>query len=304
MKLGKTLARAGLVVTVFVLAGCATDGPPRASRTPTTAAVPTVPRVAEPPPGNPAVWPPDAPAIYAQSAIMIDAATGKTLYQKNADVRRPVASTQKLLTALIVAERDPLDGLVVIHPEDTRVEPTKLGLKAGEAYLRRDLLGAMIVKSANDAAAALGRAHSGSEAAFAQEMTRYAHGIGAYNSRFANAHGLPANQYSTARDMARIAFRAYRNPIIRRMAAQQHWTFQHANGRVSVLESTNKLLKRSPIYNGLKTGYTAASGRCLVTSATANGRHVILVQLGSKTQYIFDDADRLCQWALRPAWPF
>jgi D-alanyl-D-alanine carboxypeptidase (penicillin-binding protein 5/6) len=108
---------------------------------------------------------------------------------------------------------------------------------------------------------------------------------------------LPAPQFSTARDIARIAFHAYRDPTLRRMMQTQLYYFRHNNGRVTRLEATNKLLKRSAAYNGMKTGYTDAAGRCFVSSGRLNGREVILVQLGSKTRYIFDDAERIMRWS-------
>ena len=248
------------------------------------------------------VWPASAPDLQAQSAILIDAATGEVIFQKNADIQRPVASTQKLLTALLVANRGNLDSMVTIKPEDTRVEPTKLGLRAGERYTRRSLLEAIMVKSCNDACTALARDHSGSDAAFAQEMNHAAWTLGARDSRFANSHGLPASQYSTARNMARIAYTAYRNPVLRSYMQERQVTFRHNNGRITILEATNKLLKRSTAFNGMKTGYTNAAGRCLVSSGRLNGREVILVQLGSKTQHIFNDAERLMAWSSRPTY--
>jgi D-alanyl-D-alanine carboxypeptidase (penicillin-binding protein 5/6) len=248
-------------------------------------------------PSDAPLWPANAPSIYAQSAIMIDARSGEVLFQKNADARRVPASTQKLLSALLVTRRGSLDAPVTIMPEDTRVEPTRLGLRPGERYSRRELLQSLMVKSSNDACAALARDHSGSESAFVESMNRAAWSLGARSSYFVNSHGLPAPQFSTARDIARIAFHAYRDPTLRRMMQTQLYYFRHNNGRVTRLEATNKLLKRSAAYNGMKTGYTDAAGRCFVSSGRLNGREVILVQLGSKTRYIFDDAERIMRWS-------
>ncbi|MGC1481802.1 MAG: D-alanyl-D-alanine carboxypeptidase [Chthoniobacterales bacterium] len=242
------------------------------------------------------VAPADAPSIYADSAILIDASTGRTVWAKNADQRRQVASTQKLLTGLMVAERGNLDGQVTVQPADTRAEPTKLYVKAGETYARRPLLTTLMVKSCNDVADLLARDHSGSPAAFAQAMNRRAASLGATSSYFVNPHGLPGSQYSTARDVGRIAFAAYRNSDLRSMMRLPSYTFRYQDGRTKTLEATNKLLKTSSMYNGMKTGYTVAAGRCLVTSASFGGRSLILVQLGSKTSYIFDDADRMMRW--------
>ena len=280
-----------LLLPVLLLAGCAA---PREVRRATPAPAP----VAAAPSQTP-VWPAHAPALYAESAVMIDARTGEVLFQKNADARRVPASTQKLLTALLITRRGNLDAPVTIMPEDTRVEPTKLGLRPGERYTRRALLGSIMVKSSNDACAALARDHSGSEAAFVENMNRAAWSLGARNSSFLNSHGLPPEQYSTARDIARIAFAAYRDPVLRRMMEQRIVYFRHNTGRVTRLEATNKLLERSGAFNGMKTGYTFAAGRCLVSSGRLNGREVILVQLGSRTKHIFDDAERVMAWSGR-----
>jgi D-alanyl-D-alanine carboxypeptidase (penicillin-binding protein 5/6) len=280
-----------LLLAVLFLAGCSS---PREVRR----ASPAPPPVAAAPSPEP-VWPGNAPPLYAESAIMIDARTGEVLFQKNADMRRVPASTQKLLTALLVTRRGNLDEPVTIMPEDTRVEPTKLGLRPGERYARRALLESIMVKSSNDACAALARDHSGTEAAFVQNMNRAAWSLGARSSYFANSHGLPAEQYSTARDISRIAFLAYRDPVLRRMMQQRVVYFRHNTGRVTRLEATNKLLERSGAFNGMKTGYTFAAGRCLVSSGRLNGREVILVQLGSRTKHIFDDAERIMAWSGR-----
>ena len=282
-----------LCVATLLLTGCALDEPtapqrPTASTTTVTEVAPQAPR---------SIWPSDAPPILAASAILIDARTGRTLYQKNADQPRQVASTQKLLTALIVAEQDPLDEQVSIAREDTVVEPTKLGLRIGESYSRRQLMRAMMVKSANDCAAALARSHSGSTGAFAVEMDRLASRCGATSSHFVNPHGLPARQYSTARDMARVAFRAYRNPDLREAMAMRSYCFHYANGKLCFLDPTNRLLLRSPFFNGMKTGYTESAGKCLISSYSKGGRELILVQLGSHAPRIFDDAQRMVAWA-------
>lgn len=279
--------------TLILLSGCAFED---AQRPPAPVAAVSHPVVVAPQAG-PAVWPAGAPEILASSAILIDARTGATLYQKNADQPRQVASTQKLVTALIVAEQDPLEAPVRIAREDTTVQPTKLGLRTGENYRRRDLLRAMLVKSANDCAAALARAHSGSTALFAREMDGLAARCGATCSHFVNPHGLPASQHSTARDMARIAFRAYRNPDLREAMAMRSYCFHYANGRLCFLDPTNRLLLRSPFFNGMKTGYTESAGKCLISSYSRGGRELILVQLGSHAPRIFDDAQRMVAWA-------
>ncbi len=245
------------------------------------------------------VYPATAPFTIASSAMMIDAKAGLVLFFKHPDIQRPVASTQKLLTALLVAEHGGLDSSVRVTPEDCAVEPTKLGFRPGEIYTKRQLLAAMLVHSCNDVALCLARNDAGSVAAFARLMNAKAAQLGAENSNFVNPNGLPRpGQFSTARDMARIAFAAYHNSTLREFMRLPGLTFTYSSGRSRFLEPTNRLVTRSPIFTGMKTGYTETSGRCLVSSASAGGRDIILVQLGGTHHMLFDDAQRLLLWGL------
>ncbi len=241
---------------------------------------------------------PQPPAIAAKSAIILDPRSGRVLYDKGAEIPRQAASMQKLLTALLVAEAGRLGDPVTVGWEDTLVEPSKLGLRAGETYRRDQLLQALLVKSANDAAVTLARGHSGSVAAFAQEMNAKARSLGATNSYFVNPNGLPApGQHSTARDIARIARYAYFNSTLRQIVGTRNCFFQYANGRVRELRNTNKILGVNPYCNGMKTGFTNGAGHCLCASGTYNGQHVILVLMGSRPP-VWRDADALLNWAL------
>ncbi len=248
---------------------------------------------------SPAFVAPTAPSIRAASYILCNADTGEVLAARNADEQRHVASTQKILTALIVVEEGDLDRNVRISASDVAVEPSKMGVKPGEVYTRRQLLYGFLVKSSNDIANALARDNAGSIGAFAQKMTARARQAGAYNSVFRNPHGLTASgQYSSARDMARIAAVAYRNPVIRDAVRRRYYGFRFNSGRVVSLENTNDLLGMMPECDGMKTGYTNPAGRCLISTAHRGGRDVILVQLGTKTKYIWDDGALLMRWGL------
>ena len=239
------------------------------------------------------------PVISAQSAIVVDPRNGKILFTKQADVPRPPASTQKLLTALIVAESGQLDQVVRIAESDTRVEPTKLYISAGETYTRRELLRAMLVKSCNDVAVALARDNAGSVSAFANRMNRKAAQLGMSRSHFVNPNGLPAQgQVSTARDLARLALAAYYNPVIRSAVATRSLVFRFSDGRSKTLTNTNKVLGRFAYCNGMKTGYTRASGFCLISSASNQRREVVAVVLGSSKATIWTDSQALLEWAL------
>lgn len=290
-------AWAGLGIFSAGLSSCVADQPNRSARTVVPARAPA--------PGLAPVRRPEArpakqvPWIYAESAIVIDANNGRTLFAKNADTRRAVASTQKLMTALLTIERGGLDQQITVAASDTWAEPSKLYLKAGHRYTRRQILGPMLVKSGNDAARLLARTHSGSEAAFGRSMTARARQLGMEDTRFVNASGLTAGgQFSTARDMGRLALKAYASSAIRHYSRLQQIAFRYADGRTTSFKATNKLLSQSPYCNGLKTGYTRAAGRCLVASGSYRGRNVVIVVLGSNSKYIWSDSRSLLHWAL------
>lgn len=246
----------------------------------------TIPRVPPPP-------------IVAESAIVVDYQSGRVLYAKNADVPRAVASTQKIITALCVIDAGNIDKQVVIAASDGDCEPTKIGIKAGETYTRRDLLKALIVKSGNDLGRALARDVAGSQEAFADVMNQKCASLGMRNSHFKNPHGLTEpGQYSTARDMAIAARTAYRSAMMRSFASTKSYPFRYSDGRTRLLENTNKVLKTLPYCDGMKTGTTNASGRCLVSTGTLNGRSVVVVVLKSNTPNIWSDSSKLLRWAL------
>lgn len=248
----------------------------------------------------PSQYTPDGiPKTTAASVIVVDANSGQILYEKNADAVRAAASTQKLLTALIVAEGGFLDQTVTVQPTDTICDPVKLNIKAGDTYQRIDLLRALLVKSPNDVARCLARDHSGSVAAFADAMNRRAQQLGAVHSHFVNPNGLPVpGQYSSARDLSIIARAAYANPTIRSIVCLPQLEFRYANGRTRELENTNKLLRRLPYCNGMKTGYTDAAGKCLIASGTRPGKDVIVVVLGDSSSHVWRDASALLSWGL------
>jgi serine-type D-Ala-D-Ala carboxypeptidase (penicillin-binding protein 5/6) len=239
------------------------------------------------------------PATGARSVIMIEARSGQTLYEKNPDEIRPAASTQKLLTALIVAESGFLDRPVTVEPIDTLAEPVKLNIKPGDTYERIDLLRALLVKSPNDVARCLARDNAGSIEAFAERMNQRARQLGAIHSHFVNPNGLPVpGQYSSARDLSLIARAAYANITIRSIVCLPQIVFRYANGRTRELENTNKVLKRLPYCNGMKTGYTEAAGHCLICSGSRPGRDIIVVVLGDSKSGVWRDASALLAWGL------
>jgi D-alanyl-D-alanine carboxypeptidase (penicillin-binding protein 5/6) len=239
------------------------------------------------------------PEISAKSAILVDANTGKVLFSKNDDAQRPVASTQKLLTALIVAEAGDLDKRVEIEATDTNCEPTKIYVKPGQSYTRLQLLNALLVKSGNDVARTLARDNAGSVSAFADKMTQRVRNLGGTSSNFENPNGLPAKgQYSTARDMARVARMAYRNPTLREIMRTRYYNFRFSSGNVVPLRNTNRVLRTYSFCNGMKTGYTDLAGHCLISSGSYNGRDVIAVMLGCTKARIADESAKLLAYGL------
>lgn len=265
----------------ILLVGCGSSPTPPPSRPTPPAALPPAPPVAN-------------TSIRAESYVVIETITGKILAEKNARSPRAVASTQKLLTALCVLRAGPLADPVTVQTADTQVEPSKIYISAGENYTRRELVKALLVKSGNDVAKTLARDVSGSEAAFVDYMNRTATSIGMKNSLFKNPHGLTeSGQYSTALDLATLAREVTKIPFFRECIRTKQYTFTFPDGRSKTLTNTNKVLKRLPYCTGMKTGYTQASGRCLVSSGVLNGKAIIVVALGSTSAEIWNDSEKL-----------
>ena len=240
-----------------------------------------------------------APKIFGKSAIVIEAKTGSTLYSKYADQKRAVASTQKLMTALLSLEKGHMNESVRVASTDTNVEPSKIYIQAGQLYRKSDLIAALLVRSGNDVARCLARHHSGSQKLFSYAMNQKAKSLGMHNSNFLNPHGLTeSGQYSTARDMAKLARVAYFHRTIRSITSLKKLPFRFANGKRKTFNNTNKLLSKSSYCNGLKTGYTRASGNCLISSGKNGSREVIVVVLGSNSGNIWKDSEKLMHWAL------
>jgi D-alanyl-D-alanine carboxypeptidase (penicillin-binding protein 5/6) len=242
---------------------------------------------------------PPPPAVHGQYAAVLDGATMQFYHKKQAEIRVPVASTQKLVTALVICQDGDLDGLAEIPEEVLEVEPTLVGVKPGEKYPRRQLLTALLVKSGNDIAAALAIDNAGGIEAFAQKMNSHARAIGMTDSHFVNPHGLPAEgQYSTARDIAIAAFEAYQVPEIREMVSKRSFDFAFNDGRILTISNTNRVLDDLEGCNGMKTGFTYAAGNCLVCSASVDGRDRISVVLKSARPQVQEDSKALLSWAL------
>jgi len=236
------------------------------------------------------------PALEAKSAVLMDAATGVMLYGKSPHQQRPVASTTKIMTALVALESCPPDEWVTVSENAPRVEPSILDLKPGERVRMKDLLTALLLKSANDAAVAIAEHVGGSVEAFADTMNARARELGAGNTHFVNPHGLhEPDHFSSAYDLALITREALKHDLFRelvgRKAAEVFRPYTVGEERV---RNHNKLLWRSDYVDGVKTGYVAAAGPCVVASATRNGWQLVAVVLDSPDRY--GDALALLDW--------
>ena len=214
-------------------------------------------------------------AVSAQKAILMDAETGRTLFEKNADSRSLIASTTKIMTALVVCEQCNVLDRMRIPKEAVGIEGSSMYLKEGEVLTVQELLYGLMLHSGNDAAVALAIYCGGTVEGFAQLMNDKAHRLGLTGTHFENPNGLDSpGHYSTARDLAVLTAYAMKNPIFRQ-------TVSTKTVRVGerTLTNHNKLLWRVEGADGVKTGYTKAAGRILVSSAVRDGRRLVAVTI-------------------------
>ncbi|HEX3015593.1 MAG TPA: D-alanyl-D-alanine carboxypeptidase family protein [Desulfobacteria bacterium] len=242
------------------------------------------------------------PTVDAQAAILIDAQSGLTLYAHNADERLPIASITKIMTAILALEKGNLDAQVTVGKavlDRKHVYGTMLYLVPGEKLTLRDLLYALLMNSDNDAAAAIAEYIGGSEQAFVDEMNAKAKELGATDTHFVNPHGLSEpGHYSSAHDMALFARYAMQIPQFAQIVKtkEKQITRSNPNGP-HTLHNIDQLLWLYKDADGVKTGYTAQAGPCIVASATRNGRRQIAVILKAKTGRIsYKDAANLLDY--------
>lgn len=219
-----------------------------------------------------------APSLSAASAVLMDAESGRILYEKDAHTKRSIASTTKLMTALVVMDwcMD-LSESVEILEEDTRTEGSSMYLHAGEQVTVEELLYGLLLQSGNDAALALARHFGGSVAAFADLMNEKAVSLGMEESYFCNPNGLESEgHYSTAADMAKLGAACMENETIAKIVATPSITIGDRS-----FQNHNKLLRLYEGCVGMKTGYTEAAGRTLVSAARRDGQLLICVTLNA-----------------------
>ena len=221
--------------------------------------------------------PVNAQAVSAEKAILLDGTTGRILYEKNIDEQSLIASTTKIMTALIVCEQCNVLDRVRIPKEAVGIEGSSMYLQEGEVLTIQELLYGLMLHSGNDAAVALAIYCGGTVEGFVELMNDKAHTLGLSGTHFANPNGLDApGHYATARDLAELSAYAMENPIFYQTVSTKSMKIGQR-----YLTNHNKLLWRVEGADGVKTGYTRAAGRILVSSATRNERRLICVTINA-----------------------
>ena len=221
------------------------------------------------------------PSIRARAGILIELSTGAVLFEKHPDQPRPIASLTKIMTALLVLERDPhLSGTVPISPRAARQDPIDVGLAMGKRVKVRDLMYGLLLRSGNDAAVALAEYVSGSVPRFIHLMNARARELGLEHTRFATPNGLSDKGYSTAREVAILARAALQDERFAELVRTKRYTIHSRAVTVRRLRNLNGLLTSFPGTFGVKTGYTHAAGECVAAAARRGGEELLAVVLG------------------------
>ncbi len=226
-----------------------------------------------------------AESTASQAAVVMDASTGEILYGRNPSHLLPPASTAKLMTAIVVMEKANLSDIVTISQKASQAHPVKAGFRKGDKVTIEGLLYAALVKSANDAAVALAEAAAGTEECFVSLMNQKAASIGAVNTKFINATGLPGpGQYITAVDLSVLLKAAMSHPRLREILATPAAEVSTEKGKAIFLRNTDKLLWSDDEIIAGKTGYTYTAKHCLVFAAERNRKTIIVSLLGSPSR--------------------
>jgi serine-type D-Ala-D-Ala carboxypeptidase (penicillin-binding protein 5/6) len=235
------------------------------------------------------------PVLSAPSGALVELETGRVLYVTRGTTRRPIASTTKIMTALLVLRSVDMRDVVPVSSLAAAQGGASLGLEAGERIRVRDLLYALMLQSANDAAVALAEHVAGSTDAFVGLMNRRARAMGLDDTRFRSPNGLDDRGYSTALDLAQITVQALRDPILARIARTKFYRVPSPDGATRRLQNRNALLWLYPGAFGVKSGFTSAAGSCLVAAAERSELRLVSVVLGAPAE-AFSDAATLLDW--------
>ena len=236
-------------------------------------------------------------AISAQSAVVIDADSGRVLYEHNKDQKRGMASTTKIMTAICALEYGDMQKMVTVSPTASGVEGSSMYLAENEKISMSDLVSGLMLVSGNDAATAIADSVSDSLEDFATLMNKKAFDLGCYNTNFTNPHGLSdENHYTTAHDLAKITAYAMKNKVFCEIVSTKKKTLPKTEGGYQrTLINHNKLLSMYEGCIGVKTGFTKATGRCLVSAVEKNNMRLICVTLNAPDDWsdhklLFDKA--------------
>jgi D-alanyl-D-alanine carboxypeptidase (penicillin-binding protein 5/6) len=242
---------------------------------------------------------PTGPEVSAQAAAMIDVASGRFLYEKEADRRMPIASVTKIMTAIVAIENGNLTDRVTVSPRAEGVEGSSIYLKAGERIPLEHLLYGLMLRSGNDAAVAIAEHVGGSVEGFVYMMNEKAEYLGLSNTHFANPHGLDhPDHYSTAADLARLTVYALKNPTFRKIVGTEVKTVPWPGEKWHrKWYNKNKMLRFYRWADGVKTGYTKQARRTLVSSASRDGRQLVTVTLNAPDDW--NDSMRLLEFGFR-----
>ncbi len=228
-------------------------------------------------------------SILSRYAVVYDRSSGKVLWGKDENQKVPMASTTKIMTAIVMMENIGIDRLneeVTVSKEAATTIGSRLGLSTGDKITYNDLLYGLMLCSGNDAAVQIAISIAGSVSQFAELMNQKAESLGLTNTHFVTPHGLDRDEhYTTALELAKITDYALKNSKITQVVSTKEYTVR-INGKVKVISNTNELLGYLDGVNGVKTGYTSKAGRCLVTSTSRDGFDIITVVLGADTRKI------------------
>lgn len=227
------------------------------------------------------------PSISAQSAVLIEAESGERAYQKSADMPLPMASTTKIMTAVVALEIASPTQIITVSPEAVGTEGSSVYLTEGEQLTLEQLLYALLLESANDAAIAIAIGTAGSVEEFCRRMNQKAEALSLESTHFSNPHGLDdPEHYTTASDLAMLTRYALQNELFSKIVSTRKTTIPHAGvDGVRLLVNHNKLLRLSEECIGVKTGFTTLSGRCLVSAAKRDGVTLIAVTLNAPNDW-------------------
>lgn len=221
-------------------------------------------------------------SLSAKSSVLYEPTEKRFIYSKNADTRLPMASTTKIMTALVAIDRCPLDRIVSIADKAIGIEGSSLYLKAGEALSMKDLLYGLLLRSANDAACAIAYEIAGGIDEFADMMNEKAQELGLTDTHFTNPHGLhDTEHYTTARELAIISAAALSRPELKEIVSTKRVTIKNSEGEARLVVNHNKLLSMYEGAIGVKTGFTKKAGRCLVGACERDGLSFITVTINA-----------------------